>query len=70
VRVEVHCRKCGAVRRLDVGEPAAGQTPEEHLHLVRERLTHRPSFSCFGGHTELRPPVPEFWEVRWETLGD
>jgi hypothetical protein len=70
MRVDVHCRKCGAARRLDVGEPAPGQSPEEHLHLLRERLTHRPSFSCFGGHTELRPPVPEFWDVRWETLGD
>jgi hypothetical protein len=70
VHVDVHCRKCDGSRRLDVGEPAPGQGVEEHLHLVRERLTHRPSFSCFGGHTELRPPVPEFWEVQWETLGD
>lgn len=70
MRVDVRCRKCGHERRLDVGVPAPGQAPEEHLHLLRERLTHRPSFACFGGHTELRPPVPEFWEVRWETLGD
>lgn len=70
MQVDVHCRKCGGSRRLDLGDPSPGQGVEEHLHLVRERLTHRPSFSCFGGHTELRPPVPEFWEVRWETLGD
>jgi hypothetical protein len=70
MHVDVHCRQCGATRRVDVGDPAGGQTLEEHLHVVQERLTHRPSFTCFGGHTELRPPVPEFWEVRWETLGD
>ena len=70
MQVDVHCRKCCGSRRLDLGDPSPGQGVEEHLHLVRERLTHRPSFSCFGGHTELRPPVPEFWEVRWETLGD
>jgi hypothetical protein len=70
VQVDVICRKCGERRRIDVGEPAAGQSVEEYLHLVRERLTHRPSFACFGGHTELRPPVPEFWDVRWETLGE
>jgi len=60
VHVDVHCRKCGASRRLDVGIPGPGQTLDEHLHLVRERLAHRPSFSCFGGHTELHPPVPGF----------
>ncbi len=70
MRVDVQCRKCGGLSRVDIGEPAAGQTPEDYLHLVRERLLHRPSFSCFGGHTELRPPVPGFWDVRWETLGD
>lgn len=69
MQVDVECRKCGQRRRLDLGSPAAGQAVEEFLHLVRERLTHRPSFSCFGGHTELRPPVPEFWDVRWETIG-
>ncbi len=69
MQVDVECRKCGQRRRLDLGSPAAGQAADEYLHLVRERLTHRPSFSCFGGHTELRPPVPEFWDVRWETLG-
>ncbi len=70
MRVDVHCRKCGVRERLDVGSPAPGQSLEEHLHLLRERLTHQPSFSCFGGHTELRPPVPGFWDVRWDTLGD
>jgi hypothetical protein len=70
MRVDVHCRKCGGTQRIDLGQPAAGQTADEYLHLVRERLTHRPSFSCFGGHTELRPPVPGFWEIRWETVGD
>jgi hypothetical protein len=69
MQVDVECRKCGQRRRLDLGSPAAGQAVDEYLHLVRERLTHRPSFSCFGGHTELRPPVPEFWDVRWETIG-
>lgn len=69
MHVDVECRKCGQRRRLDLGSPAAGQAVDEYLHLVRERLTHRPSFSCFGGHTELRPPVPEFWDVRWETIG-
>ena len=70
VHIDVQCRKCGGSCRLDVGNPPPGQSIEEHLHLVRERLEHKPSFSCFGGHTELRPPVPEFWDVRWETLGD
>jgi hypothetical protein len=70
MRVDVHCHKCGGTQRIDLGQPAAGQTADEYLHLVRERLTHRPSFSCFGGHTELRPPVPGFWEIRRETVGD
>ena len=70
VHVDVHCRRCRSSHRLDVGSPSPGQSLEEYLHLVRERLEHKPSFSCFGGHTELRPPVPEFWDVRWETLGD
>jgi hypothetical protein len=70
VHIDVQCRKCGGSCRLDVGNPSPGQSIEEHLHLVRERLEHKPSFSCFGGHTELRPPVPEFWDMRWETLGD
>ncbi|HJW68592.1 MAG TPA: hypothetical protein VJ829_04460 [Candidatus Binatia bacterium] len=70
VHVDVTCRKCGSSRRLDVGSPSAGQSMQEYLHLVRERLEHKPSFSCFGGHTELRPPVPEFWDIRWETLSE
>ena len=70
MRVDVSCRKCGAHTRLDVGAPAAGQPLEDYVHLLDERLRHRPSFECFGGHLELRPPVPEFWDVAWETLGD
>jgi len=35
-----------------------------------DRLSHQPSFGCFGGHFELAPPLPGFWEVRWETLSD
>jgi hypothetical protein len=70
MKVDVSCRECGVTSRVDLGSPAPGQSLEEYLHLVRERLTHRPSFTCFGGHTELRPPVPAFWDVRWETLGD
>jgi hypothetical protein len=70
MRVDVVCRKCGGRERLDVGAPAAGQSIEDYVHLVQERLMHRPSFECFGGHMELSPPVPRFWDVAWETLGD
>ena len=70
MRVDVSCRKCGTRTRLDVGAPAAGQPLEDYVHLLDERLRHRPSFECFGGHLELRPPVPEFWEVDWSTLDD
>ena len=70
MRVDVVCRKCGLRKRLDVGAPAAGQSIEDYVHLVNERLTHRPSFECFGGHMELAPPVPNFWDVNWDTLGD
>ena len=70
MRVDVACRKCGKQQRLDVGAPAAGQAVEDYVHLVQERLMHRPSFECFGGHLELRPPVLQFWDVRWETLGE
>lgn len=70
MKVDVRCRTCGKSARLDVGAPAAGQSLEDHLHLVRERLAHRPSFECFGGHLELRSPVPDFWDVDWETLGE
>jgi hypothetical protein len=70
VKVDVHCKTCGQRARLDVGAPAAGQSLDDYVHLVQERLLHRPSFECFGGHTELRPPVPAFWDVDWATLGD
>ena len=69
MRVDVTCRKCGQRRRVDIGDPGA-RPIEEYIHLVVERLSHRPSFECFGGHGELRPPVPEFWEVDWSSLGD
>ena len=68
--VNVTCRKCGTSKRMDVGSPAPGQTMEEHLHLVQERLMHRPSFQCFGGHFELKPPVPGFWDVDWGSLAE
>ena len=64
------CRKCGARRRLDIGTPAPGQALADYLHLVNERLRHRPSFDCFGGHFELAPPLPGFWRVHWDTIGD
>jgi hypothetical protein len=68
MRVDVSCRKCGGRRRLDLGDP--GATPEaEFLHLIVERLSHQPSFECFGGHLELAPPLPGFWEIHWETSG-
>ena len=70
MKVDVACRKCGTRQRLEVGTPAEGQTVEEYVHLLTERLTHRPSFDCFGGHSELRPPVPDFWNIDWPTLGD
>ena len=41
---------------------------EEYLHIVRERLSHKPSFECFGGHFEFAPPLPQFWEIHWDTL--
>ncbi len=68
MRVDVRCRKCGQHRRLDLGDPA-GRPLEEFLHLVKERLSHQPSFECFGGHFELAPPVPRFWDVDWTTCG-
>jgi hypothetical protein len=70
MRVDVSCRRCGRRERIDVGSPAPGQPLAEYLHLVDERLRHRPSFECFGGHLELRAPVPEFWDVHWDTAGD
>ena len=70
MKVDVRCKRCGQRARLDVGAPGAGQSVEEYVHLVQERLLHRPSFECFGGHLELQPPVPTFWDVDWTTLGD
>jgi len=69
VKVDVHCKACGQHARLEVGNPAVGQSIDDYVHLVRERLLHRPSFECFGGHTELRAPVPAFWDIDWTTLG-
>jgi len=69
VRVDVSCSTCEQRRRLELGDP--GDRPvEEFLHLVSERLSHKPSFECFGGHIELAPPLPRFWTIHWETLGD
>jgi len=70
VKVDVRCTACGQRARLDVGAPASGQSIDDYVHLVRERLLHRPSFECFGGHLELRPPLPTFWEIDWGTLRD
>ena len=69
MRVDITCKKCGNRSRLDLGDP--GDTPvEEYLHLLTECLTHKPSFECFGGHLELAPPLPNFWTIHWDTLGD
>lgn len=70
MRIDVSCKKCGTRKRLEIGTPPAGQPVEEYLRLLHDRLLHRPSFECFGGHFELRPPVPEFWEVHWDTAGE
>lgn len=70
MKVDVRCKRCGQRTRLDVGSPGPGQPLEDYLHLVQERLLHRPSFECFGGHLELAPPVPGFWDVDWSTLGE
>ena len=68
MHVDVSCTKCGAGRRLPLGDP--GDLPlEEFLHRVTERLSHTPSFECFGGHLELAPPLPRFWVIHWDTLG-
>ena len=68
--VDVSCKKCGNRTRLDVGGPGADQPLEEYLRLVIDRLSHQPSFGCFGGHFELASPLPCFWEVHWETLAE
>ena len=70
MKVDVTCRKCGKTKRMEMGVPPAGQPLDEYVRLLQERLMHRPSFDCFGGHFELKPPVPEFWEVHWETAGE
>ncbi len=67
--VEVSCKKCGQRQRLDIGAPPNGDV-EEHLHLLKERLSHKPSFECFGGHFEFAPPLPRFWDIDWQTLQD
>jgi hypothetical protein len=68
MRVDVRCRKCGARKRLELGDPG-DRPPAEFIHLVKERLSHQPSFECFGGHLELTPPLPAFWEIDWDTCG-
>ncbi len=70
MKVDVTCAKCGQRGRVEIGQPAAGVVLEEYLQLLDERLRHRPSFECFSGHLELAPPVPRFWTVHWETLGE
>lgn len=67
--VDVSCKKCGTRKRMDIGAPGSG-TMEEYLHLLVERLSHRPDFECFGSHFELAPPLPNFWEIHWDTLGE
>lgn len=69
MHVDVSCKKCGERRRVDVGTPSDGDR-DGHRRLVTERLTHQASFQCFGGHFELRPALPEFWEIHWETASD
>ena len=69
MRVDVSCKKCRRRERVELGDPGE-RTTEEHLHLVVERLSHKPSFECFGGHLELAPPLPNFWEIHWDTLDD
>lgn len=69
MHVDVSCKKCGRRERLDVGDPGT-QPLAEYLRMVNDRLTHRPSFECFGGHLEVAPPVPGFWTVHWDTLGE
>jgi len=68
--VDVSCKKCGGRKRLDIGVPAGDRSVEEHLRLLTDRLSHQPTFECFGGHFEFAPPLPRFWEVHWKTLGD
>jgi len=69
MHVDISCRQCGQRQRLDIGTPADGDR-DAHCRLLSERLAHQASFQCFGGHFELRPALPEYWEIHWETLGD
>ena len=70
MKIDITCKKCGETKRMDIGQPKPGVDREEHLRLLHDRLLHRPSFECFGGHMELRPPVPEFWDVHWDSVGE
>jgi predicted nucleic-acid-binding Zn-ribbon protein len=70
MKVDVACKKCGQQKRMEIGVPAPGQELADYLRLLHDRLVHRPSFECFGGHFELEPPVPTYWEVRWDTVGE
>ena len=70
MKVDVKCRKCGQETRMDIGKPAPGQQLQDYLKLLHDRLLHRPSFECFGGHLELAAPLPRFWDIHWDTLGD
>jgi hypothetical protein len=54
---------------MDIGTPKNGNLAD-HLHYLKERLSHQPSFQCFGGHFELAAPLPDFWDVHWETAGE
>lgn len=67
MHVEISCKKCGQRQMVDLGAPQS-QPIEDYLHLVQERLSHKPSFECFGGHFEFAPPLPQFWDIHWETL--
>jgi hypothetical protein len=69
MRVDISCKKCGQRQRLEIGAPTTEKV-EEYLHLLRERLSHKPSFECFGGHFEFSSPLPQFWDIHWDTLAD
>ena len=69
MHVEISCKKCGQRRQVDLGTPQS-EPVEEYLHRIRERLSHKPSFECFGGHFEFAAPVPQFWDIHWDTLID
>jgi hypothetical protein len=69
MRVDISCKKCGQRQRLEIGAPTTERV-EEYLHLLRERLSHKPSFECFGGHFEFASPLPQFWDIHWDTLAN